>query len=145
MEQVLDIDDVRLTGPINDKVADMLARIRNASAVMKDEVAMPSSKLLVNVCRIMRREGYINSYRVETGNFGEVLIIGLRYGQDRTSIITGMKRVSKPGRRVYFGTTELPRVRGGLGIAIMSTSKGVMTSKEAAGHGVGGEVLCTVW
>lgn len=145
MKQTLDIAQVRHTGQVSDPVADMLTRIRNAGVAMHDEIAMPSSKLLVEVARILKREGYIEDSRTEQGDFCNVLIIKLRYTSDRKPVINGAKRVSKPGRREYTTKDRLPRVLGGMGIAIMSTSRGVTTSKEAAGHGVGGEVLCWVW
>lgn len=145
MEQTLDISKVRYTGQVNDPLGDMLARIRNASRVLHPEVAMPASKLLVEVCRILKREGYIDDYRQEQGEYCKVLVIRLKYSSSREPVITGMKRISRPGRRVYAQHTKLPRVLGGLGTSILSTSRGVMTSKEASGHGVGGEVLCWVW
>ncbi len=145
MKQTVDIDTVRYTGQISDTVADMLTRVRNASKSQHDEVALPSSKLLEQVSRILKREGYIEDYRVEQGRYGKVLVLRLKYTQDRKAVITGLRRVSKPGQRQYAASARLPKVLGGLGIAILSTSRGVMTSKEAAGHGVGGEVLCYVW
>lgn len=145
MKQTVDITQVRYTGQITDPVSDLLTRIRNASHAMHDELAVPSSKLLVEISRILKREGYIEDYRVEEGRYTKVLLIRLRYTQDRKSAITGIKRISKPGQRQYSGSDKLPRVLGGLGIAILTTSRGIMTSKEAAGHKIGGEVLCHVW
>ncbi|MCW2925572.1 MAG: rpsH [Thermoleophilia bacterium] len=145
MKQTIDISDVRYTGQVNDTVGDMLTRIRNASRALKDEVAMPSSKLLENISRILKREGYIEDYSVEQGDYCKVLVVKLKYTQDRKQVITGIRRMSKPGRREYAPSSRLPKVLGGLGVAIMSTSRGVMTSKEASGHNVGGEVLCYVW
>jgi small subunit ribosomal protein S8 len=145
MKQTVDIDNVRYTGQVSDPVGDLLARIRNASQALHDELALPSSKLLVSVARLLKREGYIDDVRVEDGRYCKVLVLRLRYTADRKSVITGLKRVSKPGQRQYASHSRLPRVLGGLGIAILSTSRGVMTSKEAYGHGVGGEVLCHVW
>lgn len=145
MKQTIDISEIRYKGQISDTVGDMLTRIRNASHALKDEVAVPSSKLLENVARILKREGYIEDYSVEQGSYTKVLVVKLKYTHDRKQVITGIRRMSKPGRREYAPSTRLPKVLGGLGIAIMSTSKGVMTSKEAAGHKVGGEVLCYVW
>ena len=145
MKQTLDIADVRYTGQMSDPLSDMLTRIRNGANAMHDEVAMPASKLLENVARILKREGYVEDYRVEQGNYTKVLIVRPRYTQDRKPVITGIKRMSKPGRREYASSDKLPRVLGGMGIAILTTSRGVMTSKEAAGHGVGGEVLAHVW
>ena len=145
MKQTIDIRDIRYTGQVNDPVGDMLTRIRNASRALKDEVAMPSSKLLVQIARILAREGYIEGYSEEQGDYCKVLVVRLKYTHDRKQVITGIRRMSKPGRREYVPSSRLPKVLGGLGIAVLSTSRGVMTSKEAAGHKVGGEVLCYVW
>lgn len=145
MKQTIDISEIRYTGQVNDTVGDMLTRVRNASRALKDEVAVPSSKLLEAIARILKREGYVDDYSVEQGEYCKVLVIKLKYTHDRKQVITGIRRMSKPGRREYVPSTRLPKVLGGLGIAILSTSKGVMTSKEAAGHNVGGEVLCYVW
>jgi small subunit ribosomal protein S8 len=145
MKQTLDITKVRYSGQISDPVSDMLARLRNGMHALHDEVAMPSSKLLVEIARLLKREGYIEDYRTETGDYCNVLIVRLKYSLDRKPVITGLKRISKPGRRQYSPADKLPRVLGGLGVAIVSTSKGLMTSKEAAGHKVGGEVICWVW
>ena len=145
MKQTIDISEIRYKGQINDTVGDMLTRIRNASRALKDEVAMPSSKLLENISRILKREGYIDDYSVEQGNYTKVLVVKLKYTHDRKQVITGIRRMSKPGRREYANSQRLPKVLGGLGVAVLSTSRGVMTSKEAAGHKVGGEVLCYVW
>jgi small subunit ribosomal protein S8 len=145
MKQTIDISEIRYKGQVNDTVGDMLTRIRNASRALKDEVAIPSSKLLENIARILKREGYIDDYSVEQGNYTKVLVVKLKYTQDRKQVITGIRRMSKPGRREYANSQRLPKVLGGLGVAILSTSRGVMTSKEAAGHKVGGEVLCYVW
>lgn len=145
MKQTVDIANVRYTGQVSDPLGDMLARVRNSSAAMHDEVAIPSSKLLVEVARILKREGYIEDYRTEQGTYCLVLIIRLKYTNDRRPAISGIKRISKPGRREYAQTSRLPKVLGGLGIAILSTSRGMITSKEASGHKVGGEVLCHIW
>lgn len=145
MKQTVDIAEIRYTGQVSDPVADMLARVRNASRALHDEVAMPSSRLLVEIARLLKREGYIEDYRVEQGSYCKVLVIRLKYTVDRKPVITGLKRVSKPGQRIYAQRDKLPKVLGGLGVAIMSTSRGVITSKEASGHQVGGEVLCHVW
>ncbi|MCW2950751.1 MAG: rpsH [Thermoleophilia bacterium] len=145
MKQTIDISEIRYKGQVNDTVGDMLTRIRNASRALKDEVAMPSSKLLENIARILKREGYIDDYSVEQGDYTKVLVVKLKYTHDRKQVITGIRRMSKPGRREYANSQRLPKVLGGLGVAILSTSRGVMTSKEAAGHKVGGEVLCYVW
>jgi len=145
MKQTIDISEVRYRGQVSDTVGDMLTRIRNASRALKDEVAMPSSKLLVQISRILTREGYIEGYSEEQGDYCKVLVVRLKYTHDRKQVITGIRRMSKPGRREYVPSSRLPKVLGGLGIAVLSTSRGVMTSKEAAGHKVGGEVLCYVW
>ena len=145
MKQTIEIKEIRYQGQISDPVGDMLTRIRNASKALKDEVAMPSSKLLESIARILKREGYIDDYAVEQGNYCKVLVVKLKYTSDRKQVITGIRRMSKPGRREYAPSTRLPKVLGGLGIAVMSTSKGLMTSKEASGHKIGGEVLCYVW
>jgi small subunit ribosomal protein S8 len=145
MKQTIDITEIRYKGQVNDPVGDMLTRIRNASRALKDEVAMPSSKLLENIARILKREGYIDDYSVEQGTYCKVLLVKLKYTNDRKQVITGIRRMSKPGRREYAPSSRLPKVLGGLGVAIMSTSRGVMTSKEASGHNVGGEVICYVW
>ena len=145
MKQTIDITEIRYRGQVNDPVGDMLTRVRNASRALKDEVAMPSSKLLENIARILKREGYIDDYSVGQGTYCKVLLVKLKYTHDRKQVITGIRRMSKPGRREYAPSTRLPKVLGGLGVAIMSTSRGVMTSKEASGHNVGGEVLCYVW
>jgi len=145
MKQTVDIDNIRYTGQVSDPVADMLARIRNASQSLHDEVAMPASKLLVNVARILKREGYVEDYRTEQGSYCQVLVVRLKYSSDRKPVINCMRRRSKPGQREYVSHSRLPKVLGGLGVAILTTSRGVMTSKEASGHKIGGEVLCHVW
>ncbi len=130
---------------MTDPIADMLTRIRNASRARKDKVEVPASNLKKEIVRILEREGYIRGYEiVRTGSFDSI-IIHLKYSVDKQPVISGIKRISSPGLRVYAKKDELPRVLGGLGIAIISTSKGVMTEKEAAVKGVGGEVLCYVW
>ncbi|MBQ3544888.1 MAG: 30S ribosomal protein S8 [Lachnospiraceae bacterium] len=130
----------------NDPIADMLTRIRNANTAKHDTVDIPSSKMKLSIAEILLKEGYIKSYEVvEDGNF-KTIRVTLKYGADKTEkIITGLKRISKPGLRVYAGKDELPRVLGGLGIAIISTNNGVVTDKEARKLGVGGEVLAFVW
>jgi small subunit ribosomal protein S8 len=145
MKQTVDIDNVRYKGQITDPVADMLTRIRNASQSLHDEVAIPSSKLLVAIARLLKREGYVEDFRTEQGRYCSVLVVRLKYTNDRKPVIIGLRRMSKPGRREYASHARLPKVLGGLGVAILTTSRGVMTSKEAAGHGIGGEVLCHVW
>ena len=130
---------------VTDPIADMLTRIRNANSANKETVSMPSSKKLVEIARIMKEEGYIAEYSVEEKKPQNELTIELRYGKHKDKVIRGIKRISKPGLRIYAGKEELPRVLGGLGIAIISTSKGVMTDRDARKAGVGGEVIAYVW
>lgn len=130
---------------MTDPISDMLARIRNAQTAHKDDVRMPSSTVKVGIADILKREGYVEDYEVEAGPQGAILRIALKYGPDRGPIITGLKRVSKPGRRIYAPHDRLPRVLGGLGVAIVSTSKGLMTDRQAVRQKVGGEVVCEVW
>jgi small subunit ribosomal protein S8 len=131
---------------MSDPIADMLTRIRNANTAKHDTVDIPASKMKLAIAEILLNEGYIKKYEViEDGNF-KTIQITLKYGQDKNEkIITGLKRISKPGLRVYAGKDELPRVLGGLGIAIISTNKGIVTDKEARKLQVGGEVLAFVW
>ena len=130
---------------MTDPIADMLTRIRNANLAYKDEVTVPASRLKEEVTRVLAREGYVAGYRVEGDEPKRRIIIEMKYGPERERTITGVKRVSRPGRRVYAERDRLPRVLGGLGIAILSTSQGLMTDKQAARRGVGGEVVCHVW
>ena len=123
----------------------MLTRIRNANSAHHDTVALPASKLKAHIAEILKREGYIAEYAVSPAKVGETLTITLKYGPNRERSIAGVKRVSKPGLRVYAKSTEIPRVLGGLGVAILSTSSGLLTDKEATSKGVGGEVLAYVW
>jgi small subunit ribosomal protein S8 len=131
---------------MTDPIADMLTRVRNASSAMHDEVAIPLSKIKENIARILAEEGYVDGFEVaaEDGSH-PVIKIRLRYSIERERAIAGIRRISKPGRRVYRGATELPRVLGGMGVAIISTSQGVMTDKEARKAKVGGEVLAYIW
>ncbi len=131
---------------MSDPIADMLTRIRNANTAKHDTVDIPASKMKLAIADILVDEGYITKYDlVEDGAF-KTIRVTLKYGKDKNEkIITGLKRISKPGLRVYAGAEELPKVLGGLGIAIISTNKGVMTDKEARAQGVGGEVLAFVW
>ena len=131
---------------MTDPIADMLTRIRNANTAKHDTVDVPASKMKLSIAKILLDEGYIKSYElVENGSFNDIHIT-LKYGVDKNDkIITGLKRISKPGLRVYAGKDELPKVLGGLGIAIISTNKGVMTDKEARKENVGGEVLAFIW
>ncbi|GGM51783.1 30S ribosomal protein S8 [Longimycelium tulufanense] len=130
---------------MTDPVADMLTRLRNANAAYHDEVVMPHSKLKANIAEILQREGYIAGFRAEQGEKGKNLVVELKYGPNRERSIAGLRRVSKPGLRVYAKSTTLPRVLGGLGVAIISTSSGLLTDRQASKQGVGGEVLAYVW
>ena len=131
---------------MTDPIADMLTRIRNANTAKHDTVDVPASKMKLSIAKILLDEGYIKSYElVENGNFNDIHIT-LKYGASKNEkIISGLQRISKPGLRVYASKDELPKVLGGLGVAIISTNKGVITDKEARKLGVGGEVLCFVW
>jgi small subunit ribosomal protein S8 len=130
-----------------DPIADMLTRIRNANERFLPEVRLPASRLKEEIARVLEEEGYITGYKVEEDGAKRTMTIFLKYkgkrGKER--VITGLERVSKPSRRIYLGKDEIPRVRGGLGIAILSTSQGVMTDREARERGIGGELLCEVW
>jgi small subunit ribosomal protein S8 len=128
-----------------DPIADMLTRVRNANSAHHDDVSMPFSKLKSNIAEILQAEGYITGWTVEDAVVGKNLIIELKYGPNRERALAGVKRVSKPGLRVYAKSTNLPKVLGGLGVAILSTSSGLLTDKQAAKKGVGGEVLAYVW
>ena len=132
---------------MTDPIADMLTRIRNANTAMHDSVKMPSSKLKVSLAGILEREGYIASFGVGPAKAGpgDVLEIQLKYATDRTRTIAGLKRVSRPGLRIYARADRMPRVLGGMGVAVLSTSHGLMTDREARQRRVGGEVLCYVW
>ena len=130
---------------VNDPIADMLTRIRNAQVAKHDTVEMPASKTKKAIAKILLDEGYIKAFDVIDDNVQGTLKITLKYVQGKESVIKGLKRISKPGLRVYARNDEIPKVLGGLGIAIVSTSKGVMTDKEARNAGVGGEVLAYIW
>jgi small subunit ribosomal protein S8 len=130
---------------LTDPIADMLTRIRNANRALHESCSMPSSRLKVEIARLLREEGYIKDYRVEKGESFDTLIVELKFGRNRERVITGVKRISKPGRRIYARKDRLPRVLGGMGTAILSTSRGVVTSRQAQELGVGGEVICFVW
>jgi small subunit ribosomal protein S8 len=130
---------------MTDPVADFLTRLRNASKAHHDSLSVPYSKLKGTIADILKAEGYISDYKVEDGSVGKQLSVTLKYSEDRKSSIAGIKRVSKPGLRVYAKSDELPKVLGGLGIAILSTSSGLLTDRQAAKKGVGGEVLAYVW
>lgn len=130
---------------MTDPIADMLTRLRNANSAYHEDVSMPHSKLKANIADILKAEGYIADYRVEDARVGKTLELDLKFGPNRERSIAGLKRISKPGLRVYAKSTNLPKVLGGLGIAILSTSSGLMTDRTAAKKGVGGEVLAYVW
>jgi small subunit ribosomal protein S8 len=130
---------------LTDPIADMLTRIRNANKAMHERAVMPTSKLKEEIARILKEEGYITDFHVEEGESFNTLVIELKYGRNRERVISNLRRVSRPGRRVYAKKDRLPRVLGGMGTAILSTSQGLVTSKTAAERGVGGEVICFVW
>jgi small subunit ribosomal protein S8 len=130
---------------MTDPIADMLTRLRNANSAYKDEVAMPFSKIKQGIAEILKEEGYIASYTSRDAEVGKDLVLSLKYGPNRERSIAGVRRVSKPGLRVYAKSTSMPRVLGGLGIAIISTSTGLLTDKQASKKGVGGEVIAYVW
>jgi small subunit ribosomal protein S8 len=132
---------------LTDPIADMLTRIRNANKAMHDSCSMPTSRMKEEIARLLKEEGYIKDYRVEQpeGLPYKTLVVELKFGRNRQRILTDLKRVSKPGRRVYARKDRLPRVLGGLGTAILSTSGGLITSRQAAEKGVGGEVVAFIW
>ncbi|UWF24733.1 30S ribosomal protein S8 [Corynebacterium diphtheriae] len=130
---------------MTDPIADMLSRVRNANNAHHDAVSMPSSKLKANIAEILKSEGYIADYKIEDAKVGKTLTLDLKYGPNRQRSIEGVRRVSKPGLRVYAKSTNLPQVLGGLGVAIISTSHGLLTDRQATEKGVGGEVLAYVW
>ena len=130
---------------MTDPIADMLTRLRNANSAYHDTVAMPHSKIKAGIAEILKQEGYIADWRVEDAEVGKTLTLDLKFGPSRERSIAGVRRVSKPGLRVYAKSTSLPRVLGGLGVAIISTSSGLLTDKQASKKGVGGEVLAYVW
>ena len=130
---------------VTDPIADMLTRIRNANAAGKQEVSMPSSKVLVEIARVICEEGYIESYEVEDTKPQKTLHITLKYGARHAKVIRGIRRVSKLGLRIYTTAADMPRVQGGLGTAVISTSKGMMCDRDARKLGIGGEVICYIW
>ncbi len=130
---------------MTDPIADMLTRVRNANSAYHEQVSMPYSKLKSRIAEILQAEGYIAAWRVEDAEVGKTLTIDLKFGPNRERSIAGVRRVSKPGLRVYAKSTNLPRVLGGLGVAIISTSSGLLTDRQANKKGVGGEVLAYVW
>ena len=130
---------------VTDPIADMLTRIRNAKVMRYKEVEVPASKIKTEIARILKEEGYINDYKVkETENQG-IIVLSLKYGEKKDCVISGLRRISKPGLRVYAKAEEMPRVLNGLGIAIVSTSKGIMTDRDARRESLGGEVLAYIW
>jgi small subunit ribosomal protein S8 len=129
----------------SDPIADMLTRIRNASAARHKDLTLPSSKVKREIARILTEEGFIESWDTATEGVQEMLSVRLKYVEGRTPVVSGLKRISKPGLRVYARKTEIPRVLGGLGLAILSTSRGIMTGSQARKLNLGGEVLCYVW
>jgi small subunit ribosomal protein S8 len=130
---------------LTDPIADMLTRIRNANRARHERAVMPTSRMKQEIARILKEEGYIRDFHVEQGESYDSLVIELKFGRNREAVITDLERVSRPGRRVYAGRDRLPKVLGGMGTAIVSTSQGLVTSKTASERGVGGEVICHVW
>ncbi len=130
---------------MTDPIADMLTRLRNANSAYHDTVTMPHSKIKAHIAEILQREGYISGFHLEDAEVGKALVLELKYGPNRERSIAGLRRVSKPGLRVYAKSTSLPTVLGGLGVAIISTSAGLLTDRQAAKQRVGGEVLAYVW
>jgi small subunit ribosomal protein S8 len=130
---------------LTDPIADMLTRIRNANKALHESARMPTSRMKQEIARLLKEEGYIRDFRVEKGESFDELVIDLKYGRSRERIITDLKRISKPGRRVYARKDRLPRVLGGMGVAILSTSQGLLTARTAEKEGVGGEVICFIW
>lgn len=130
---------------MTDPIADMLTRIRNANIMRYKEVEIPHSKVKLEIAKILKDEGFINDYKVKKNNVQDVIVLSLKYGDKKERVITGLKRISKPGLRVYAKYEEIPRVLNGLGIAIVSTSQGIMTGKNAKASKLGGEVLAYIW
>ena len=130
---------------VTDPIADMLTRIRNANAMRYVEVEVPSSKLKLEIAKILKEEGLIKDYKIKKNNVQDIIVLNLKYGENKERVITGLKRISKPGLRVYAKANEVPTVLNGLGIAIISTSKGIMTDKKARELSLGGEVLAYIW
>lgn len=130
---------------VTDTIADMLTRIRNANSMRYEEVKVPASNIKKEIARILKEEGFIKDYKVESDNAQGTIILTLKYTDKKERVITGLKRISKPGLRVYANKDEVPKVLNGLGIAIISTSKGIMTDKEARKENIGGEVLAYIW
>ena len=132
-------------GFANDPIADMLTRIRNANQMRYKEVEVPASKIKIEIARILKEEGFIADYKIKKNDVQSIIVLSLKYGDKKERVITGLKRISKPGLRVYAKAQELPRVLNGLGIAIISTSHGVMTDRDARNQSLGGEVMAYIW
>jgi small subunit ribosomal protein S8 len=130
---------------VNDPIADMLTRIRNANASLKESVEMPASTMKLEIAKVLKEEGYIKDYSIVRGQSYDKIVLDLKYDEGRQRVISGLKRVSKPGRRVYAKKDSIPKVLGGLGTAVLSTSKGIMTGRDAEKQGIGGEVVCFIW
>jgi small subunit ribosomal protein S8 len=130
---------------MTDPIADMLTRIRNASSARHNQVEIPASKMKLEIAKLIAEQGYIGKYEIKPAEVGGTIVIDLKYGKNKERVISGIKRVSKPGRRVYARKETLPKVLGGLGTAIISTSRGLLTSAEAQKLGLGGEVICFIW
>ena len=130
---------------LTDPIADMLSRIRNANRALHDSCQMPNSKIKQEIARLLKEEGYIRDYHIENGGSFKTLVIDLKYNRSRERAITNLKRISKPGRRIYARKDRLPRVLGGMGVAILSTSSGLVTGRTAQERGIGGEVVCFIW
>ncbi len=130
---------------MTDPIADMLTRIRNANQMRYTEVELPASKIKEEIARVLKEEGYIADYKIKKGGVQNIIVLNLKYVNKKERVITGLKRISKPGLRVYAKAEEMPKVLNGLGIAIVSTSKGIMTGKDAKANSLGGEVLAYVW
>lgn len=130
---------------VTDPIADMLTRIRNANQMRDKEVEVPASNLKIEIAKILKEEGFINDYKIKKNNVQNIIVLNLKYTENKVRVITGLKKISKPGLRVYVKAEEVPKVLNGLGIAIISTSKGVMTDKKARELSLGGEVLAYVW
>ncbi len=130
---------------VNDPIADMLTRLRNANTSLKDKVEVPASMMKVEIAKLLKQEGYICDYAVVRGQSFDNIVVDLKYSPERQRVISGLRRISKPGRRVYARKDAIPKVLGGLGTAVLSTSKGLMTGREAEKKGIGGEVVCFIW
>lgn len=139
------VTKARFSSNVSDPIADLLTRIRNANLAYKDDLAVPASKRSEALLKVLAAEGFIDGYAPEGEGVERALRVRLKYGKGRQRTITGIKRISTPGRRVYRGRRELPRVLGGLGITIVSTSQGVMTDRDASRRGIGGEIVASVW